>query len=143
MLIRFFRYAWLAAVLSLGFAAQASAITTTNTRPFAINYIAAFTPQFMGGYPYSGNLHVVFRNGIISGSYRDTSVKPGAPFSIGNEATIAGGTDGTHVHFSIGGVVSVVGQMSSDASTISGTMTWRKHLYAFLAKRRPMARSTP
>ena len=111
------------------------AITTTNTRPYHIDYVAAFSPQFAGGYPYSGDLHLVFRNGIVSGTYRDTSIKPGAPFSGGTIAPIAGGTDGAHLHFSIGQAVSIVGSITSDASTISGTMTWHNQIYAFLAKR--------
>lgn len=122
---------WLVTVLLLG----SLAITTTNTRPYHIDYVAAFTPQFAGGFPYSGALHLVFRNGIISGTYRDTSIKPGAPFSGGTIASIAGGTDGSHLHFSIGTTVRVVGTISSDASSITGTMTWRNRIYAFLAKR--------
>jgi hypothetical protein len=131
------RRSFFAALIALAIATFGSlptlAVTTESSKPFTRPYVAAFEPQFRGAFPFVGTMELTFNNGILSGSYRDESIKPGAPFSNGRIAHVAGGVSGNNIHFTIGGSFSVKGTIAANGA-ISGTAQYRGHLYNFYAE---------
>ncbi|MGR4064148.1 MAG: hypothetical protein ACLQPV_01710 [Vulcanimicrobiaceae bacterium] len=120
-------------VALVGSATPALAISTQSTQPVTVSYVAAFEPQFRSAFPYSGTMQLTFREGIVSGTYRDMSIRPGGPLHNGMNVAVTGGTSGGNINFSIGSDFRVRGTIAKDG-TIEGTATYAGRLYNFLAK---------
>lgn len=101
--------------------------------------VAGYEPQFgpRGGVPFTGELQLNFNDGIISGWYRDTSIRPGAPLSNRFREPVSGGTSGSNIHFGIGtgtrafsvtGTIDEFGSISGSArsrgSSRTGSQIW-------------------
>jgi hypothetical protein len=98
-----------------------------------VHYDCAFAPLFFASFPYSGLLVLNFNRGIITGTYTDTSIKPGSPFGNRLPHTVSGGADGSNIHLNIGAVW-FNGIIQGD--TISGSAMIRGRVYEFEAKER-------
>ena len=125
-----FLFAIVAVVAS---ASPAFAIATHSAQPVTVNYVAAFEPQFRNAFPFSGTMEMTFREGIVSGTYRDMSIRPGGPLHNGMNLPITGGTSGGNINFRIGSDFRVQGTIAQDG-TIQGTAQYAGRLYNFLAK---------
>lgn len=124
-----------ALLLSMWFssAQPAVAISTQSSTPVTVNYVAAFEPMFRGAFPYTGTMELTFRNGIVSGRYRDMSIRPGAPFANQITVPISGGVSGQNIHFSVGQGFRFNGTIAQDGS-IDGTATYSGRMYNFIAR---------
>lgn len=115
-----------------GFAAPARAVTSNGATP-ATPYIAAFAPIFgTSGFPRTGVMTLVVRDGTITGSYSGTSV---GPDYLDNRMVPVIGTvnqGDRFVYLFIGGAITLRGTMAADG-TITGTATERGRLYEFAA----------
>lgn len=109
---------------------RAEAVQATNVRN--VHYVAAYQPLVGGSIPFSGSLVLNFNRGIVSGTYTDESIQPGAPFANRRNAPVSGGVDGDNIHLNIGGSFSFNGKLEGD--TISGSAFYRGRIYQFLAK---------
>jgi hypothetical protein len=97
-----------------------------------VHYVCAFAPVFSNAYPYAGALIISYNHGIISGTYRDESIKPGSPFRYGTTQQVSGGVSGDSIHFQIGGFFSFNGKLQGEV--IDGSATSRGRIYQFYAK---------
>jgi hypothetical protein len=109
----------------------ADAITAQSVVP-NVHYVCAFAPVFSNSYPYSGALVLTYNHGILSGTYRDLSIKPGSPFRYGTIQQVSGGVSGDSIHFQIGAGFSFNGKLQGDI--IDGSATARGRIYQFYAK---------
>jgi len=113
--------------------APALAVTNEGAQA-ATPYVAAFAPVFaVNGFPHTGVMQIAVNDGSISGTYSGTSVGP--DFLNDRIVPVSGTispTDG-YVQLFIGGALSLRGTMAGNG-TISGTATYRGHLYEFLAQ---------
>jgi hypothetical protein len=97
-----------------------------------VPYVAAFAPLHSQSYPYSGNMRLNFNQGIISGSYTDTSIRPGGPLAQRMKAPVVGGVDAQgNIHFTIG-PLSFHGTLRGP--WITGTANARGRFWNFQAK---------
>ncbi len=97
-------------------------------------YVAAYQPTFgPSKVPNSGILKLKFNNGIISGTYVSTSIRPDPLY--GRTIPVSGNVSGGQItlNFSTFGGFTVRGTMAGDGE-ISGTATIKGSFYSFLAK---------
>jgi hypothetical protein len=89
-----------------------------------VPFVAGFTPLNSNQHPFSGNMTLNFNRGIITGSYTDTSSRPGGPLNNRRNVAITGGVDGEgHIHLQIGPMAvrgTLSGQFISGTATVSG-----------------------
>ena len=111
--------------------APAAAVTNSGAE-LATPYVAAFAPIFGNGFPRTGTMSLLVRNGTISGTYTGTSIGP--DFLDNRIVPVTGTVSGNerYVQLFIGGVVTLRGTMHEDG-TISGTADERGRLYGFEA----------
>ena len=124
----------LCALIALGIGVPAFAFTALTHTPVTYPYVAAFSPTFRNAFPYSGTMELTFNNGIIRGTYRDMSIKPGGPFSRGGIIPVTGGTTGKNIHLTIGPGFSISNGQIDGNGTINGTGSWQGRFYNFLAE---------
>ncbi|HEX8805962.1 MAG TPA: hypothetical protein VF741_03390 [Candidatus Aquilonibacter sp.] len=97
-----------------------------------IPFVAAFSPLNSMAYPFSGEMQLNFNRGIISGTYSDTSIRPGGPLRNRRNVAITGGMDDQgNIHLSIG-PMRVRGTL--DGQWISGTATVDRRMFTFRAR---------
>jgi hypothetical protein len=110
-----------AVVALLGFVLlplSALAIVTTPGHP--LHYVAAMRPQSSQGVPFSGALVLSFsRDGIVSGTYRASSIRPD-PMN-GKIIPVTGGVTGKNIHlsFGMGGNFSVSGTIDAHGRIVA------------------------
>lgn len=122
----------LATVLLTGLAIPALAVTNGGATA-ATPYVAAFAPIFgNSGAPHSGEMRLSVRDGIISGTYTGTSVRP--DYFDDRIVPVTGNVSSTdgYVTLLIGGMFSMHGTMNGDG-TISGTAIDDGQFYEFMA----------
>lgn len=123
-----------AAALSIiaGGAGPAMAVTNSGSG-VATPYIAAFAPIFASnGFPRTGTMSLLVRDGSISGTYTGTSVGPDVLDNRMVPVTGSVNEGDRYVQLFIGGAISLRGTMEPDG-TISGTATENGRLYEFKA----------
>jgi hypothetical protein len=109
----------------------ALAVTATGTAK-NVPYVVAYRLKNTQDFPYEGTMVLNFNDGIISGTYTDSSVRPGGPLANRHNAQISGGTSGGNIHFTIGGGgFSFRGTITGD--TITGTAQARGRMFEFEA----------
>jgi len=112
----------LAASLAVPCAARAVAINGTAAN---VPYVIGFHPLNSTQTPYLGQMHLAFKNGIISGTYTDISNRPGSPFANAHNLPVTGGLSGSHVTLVIRQITfrgTVSGEKMSGSATIRGTV---------------------
>jgi hypothetical protein len=127
-----FGIAAVVALLALGGAAPALAVTNVNGG-LPTSYVAAFAPVFgIQGVPHSGNMVLSVNGATITGTYTGTSVAP--DFLNNRIVPVTGSIDQSdgHLQLFIGNALSLQGTMNNDGS-ISGTATLAGRLYEFVA----------
>jgi len=120
----------LAALLALVLATG----VTLHGHVWQATYVAAYEPTFgPSKVPYSGILKLKFNNGIVSGTYEATSVRPDPLY--GKTIAVSGNVSEGHItlNFSTFGGFTVRGTVAGDGE-ISGTATIKGQFYSFLAK---------
>jgi hypothetical protein len=99
----------------------------------SVEYVAAFAPLHSQAYPYSGLLRLNINNGIISGTYVSTSIRPD-PMQ-GRIIEVTGNISGDNVMFNIGNAIAFTGTIQGKKGhTFVGSAIWRGHIYVFEAK---------
>lgn len=116
--------------LSLALLALTLAMST-QTVAHNVPYVAAYTPVNSNAQPYSGNMKLNFNHGIISGTYTDTSIKPGAPLYNRRNVPVSGGVDASGRANLIIGPLSFRGTL--EGPLFSGTATIHGRRYTFKA----------
>jgi hypothetical protein len=96
-----------------------------------VPYVIGFHPLNSSQYPYLGQMHLNFNNGIVSGTYTDLSVRPGSPFANAHNISVSGGVSGGHVTLIIR-QVTFRGTMHGEK--MSGSATIRGSIYTFSAQ---------
>ncbi len=97
-----------------------------------VPFVAAFSPLNSMAYPFSGQMQLNFNRGIISGTYSDTSIRPGGPLRNRRNVAITGGVDDEgNIHLSIG-PMRVRGTLNGE--WISGTATVDRRMFTFRAR---------
>jgi len=97
-----------------------------------VPYVAAFAPLNSNTHPFSGAMRLNYSEGVISGTYTDTSVKPGGPLANRINAPVTGGLSANnYLHFSIG-ALSFRGTLNGE--WIKGTATYHGRNYTFEAR---------
>ncbi len=120
------RRATVAALLFLATGYGASSVARN------VPYVAAFAPLNSNAHPYSGTMRLNFNQGVISGTYTDTSVKPGGPLANRINAPVTGGLSANnYLHFAIG-ALSFRGTLNGE--WIKGTATYHGRSYTFEAR---------
>ena len=122
----------LAAICSITATAMpAFAVTNGNASP-STTYVAAFAPLFgTDGFPRSGTMRLVIRDGTISGTYSGTSVGP--DYLNDRFLPVTGSvSQNDYVQLYIGGAGTLRGSIAANG-TISGTLTEGGRLYEFMA----------
>jgi hypothetical protein len=109
---------------------RADAVSTSMARN--VHYVAAMQTLFGMGLPFSGTLVLNYNHGIVSGTYTDQSIQPGAPFANRPPVAVSGGVDGDNIHLNIGGSFNFNGKLEGD--TISGSAFYRGKIVQFLAR---------
>jgi hypothetical protein len=132
--MRYFRATFLVALAAAVLTGPSLAATVQTHAPeWSATYVAAYSPMWHGGVPYSGDMKLKFNHGIISGTYTATSVKPDPMY--GRIINVTGTVTHNNIYLDIGGMsgFSFRGTLEKDG-TISGTATRKGHQYEFLAK---------
>jgi len=114
-------------LLLLGLTLAMSAHSVARDVP----YVAAFTPVNSNAAPDSGTMKLNFNHGIISGTYTDTSIKPGAPLYNRRNVPVSGGVDSSGRANLIIGPLSFRGTL--EGPLFSGTATVHGRRYTFKA----------
>jgi hypothetical protein len=108
---------------------------------WSADYVAALQPQFGAKTtPYTGDLKLNFKNGIVTGTYSSISTRPDPYY--GRIIQVSGGTSNGGINLRIGSISLPNGKIAKDG-TISGTANWNGKLYDFLAKARPAPKPSP
>jgi hypothetical protein len=112
-------------------AAPAFAVTNDGAN-LSTTYVAAFAPIFgSDGFPRSGTMKLVMRDGTISGTYSGTSVGP--DYLNNRLLPVTGSVSrNDYVQLFIGGAGTLRGSIAANG-TISGTLTEGGRLYEFMA----------
>jgi hypothetical protein len=119
--------------LTLGLAIPALAVTNGGAGT-ATPYVAAFAPIFgNSGAPHSGEMRLFVRDGIITGTYTGTSVRP--DYFDDRIVPVTGNVSSTngYVTLLIGGMLSLHGTMDGNG-TITGTAFDDGRFYEFMAE---------
>lgn len=130
-MINYERFAWSSNSVALVALTMTLALTSQSTAR-NIPYVAAFAPINSTAQPYSGDMTLNFNHGTISGSYTDTSIKPGGPLHNRRNVAVSGGVDGKGYITLLIGPMSVRGTLSGQS--ISGTATFGGRHYTFKAR---------
>ncbi len=117
-----------AAVVAVIAAEPYAAIAQRHTVDYVVGYQTRFRPT---GSPWTGRMTLTFNNGIISGRYTDTSLRPGGPLANVRNATVTGGETNGNIRFTIGHHFSVHGTISE--GKINGTAMVRSTAFDFHA----------
>jgi hypothetical protein len=128
------RIAALALVAALISGSQALAVTGEGPN-FTADYVCAMQSTFgMQGPPFSGDLKLTVKAGIVTGTYTATSARPDPYY--GRIIQVTGGVSGKGINLRFGNISLPNGELEKDG-TIKGTAHWSGKLYNFLAKPRP------
>jgi len=120
------RYAIVAALVLLATAFGASSVARN------VPYVAAFAPLNSKAHPFSATMQLNYNKGIVSGTYTDTSSKPGSPLANRRNVALTGGLgDNGVLHFAVG-TLSFRGTLQG--VWIKGTATSHGRNYTFEAK---------
>ncbi len=103
----------------------------TPTVAHNVSYVVAFTPANSNAQPYSGSMKLNFNHGTISGTYSDTSLKPGGPLYRRRNVPITGGVDASGHATLLIGPLSFRGTLNGQ--WFSGTATASGRIYTFKA----------
>jgi hypothetical protein len=114
------------ALLALTFAMSTQAVAKD------VPYVAAFAPLNSNAQPYSGNMKLNFNHGTISGTYTDTSLKPGGPLYNRRNVPVSGGVNSSGHATLLIGPLSFHGTLSGQ--WFSGTATVKGRIYTFKAR---------
>jgi hypothetical protein len=111
----------------------AGAVTQSGPRTvsYVVGYQHAIRPP---GVPFTGEMRLTFNNGIVSGRYTDTSIRPGGPLANVRNAAVQGGVDEDHgrIHFTIATRFRVSGTF--EHGIIDGNANVRNVIYNFHAR---------
>ena len=119
-------------VFAMSEAALASAAAATM--PETLNFHTSLTKTTGMSSPWTANLTLkVNAEGIVSGTYRSTSIKPD-PF-YGKIIQVRGGLTGENIHFSFVNEGNVRFSGKLDAAGIVGTAFFKNSMMNFVAKR--------
>lgn len=127
--ILFYRILTIAAVVAVVAGVPSAAIAQRHTVEYVVGYQAKYRPT---GTPFSGRMTLTFNNGVISGRYTDTSIRPGGPLANVRNAMVSGGVTNGNVSFTIGTRFSVHGTIHHGA--ITGTALLRHAVFDFHAR---------
>ena len=97
-----------------------------------VPYVAAFAPLNSSAQPYSGNMKLNFNHGTISGTYTDTSLKPGGPLYNRRDIPVSGGVNSSGHATLLIGPLSFHGTLSGQ--WFSGSATVNGRIYTFKAR---------
>lgn len=103
-------------------------------RVWEATYVAAYQPTFgPTSVPHSGIMKLRFNNGIVSGTYESTSVRPDPLY--GRTISVSGNVSEGQITLILQtfGGFTVRGTLAGDGE-ISGTATINGHFYSFLAR---------
>lgn len=123
-----FRSLTIATVVATIVGAPCAAIAERHTATYAVSYNTRTRPS---STPFTGQMTLTFNNGIISGRYTDTSIRPGGPLANMRNEMVSGGMSNGAVNLTIGRF-SVHGSIHDNA--ISGTMLVRSTPFDFRAR---------
>jgi hypothetical protein len=128
--------AWRIALLIAILASRAlpALAVAVHGRVWEATYVAAYQPTFgPTSVPHSGIMKLRFNNGIISGTYESTSVRPDPLY--GRTIPVSGNVSEGQITliFQTFGGFTVRGTLAGDGE-ISGTATINGHFNSFLAR---------
>ncbi|MGC2130789.1 MAG: hypothetical protein WA629_11910 [Candidatus Aquilonibacter sp.] len=114
-----------------------------TTQPVTRNvpYVAAFTLLNSNAQPYSGNMTLNFNHGKISGTYTDTSLKPGGPLYNRRNVPVSGGVNSSGHATLLIGPLSFHGTLSGE--WFSGSATVNGRIYTFKARQGSPGKPAP
>lgn len=111
-------------------------VTARSSTPVLKNaqFTVGITARLGGGAPWTGVLTLSINpDGIVSGQYRSTSIRPD-PF-YGKSLFVTGGVTGKNIHFSFGARGRASVQATFHHNNLVGTMFLGSRLYDFVAQR--------
>jgi hypothetical protein len=106
--------------LTLGITSQSVA---QNVR-YEVTFGPVNQPHF-----YSGNMLLNFNKGTVSGTYNDTSVRPGGPMHNRRNVPVSGGLNSEAHATLLIGPLTFRGTMKGESFT--GTATWGSRVFTF------------
>jgi hypothetical protein len=116
-------FACAAVVLTLGITSQS---VVRNVR-YEMTFGPVNQPHF-----YSGNMLLNFNQGTVSGTYNDTSVRPGGPMHNRRNVPVSGGLNAEGHATLLIGPLTFRGTLKGQ--TYSGTATWGSRVFTFNAR---------